>query len=388
MDRPFVSEKADSNHYFAQLNHTDQSFIHFLFDRMFDIQSITFFSAIVLGLVAGSSSCLAVSGGLLLSMVGKTHERLGQMPKKTRHQLTWYFVVGRVVSYAVFGALIGWLGSAFTFSPVVTGIITLVAAFYMILAACEMFGISPKWLKCLVPRPPKWLSNKILDADGNPHPLAPFMLGSATFFLPCGFTQFLQIYALTTANAFTGMSVLTGFALGTAPMLIALGYASGALKGKIGTWVLKAAALFILFLAMQNIQNGLTLLGHPLSFDSSNTTSSGGYKVVPSNTAADSTPSPFVKINENGEQLVQLSLINRAPYYSPSNQFSVQAGKPVRLEILGEAGGCRSVLQIPGQGVQILLNNEVNVATFTPTKKGVYVFSCSMGMYPGKMIVE
>ena len=341
------------------------------------MQNITIISSLILGFIAGSSSCLAVSGGLLLSMVGKSSERLGSMSKATRMRFTWLFVIGRVVSYTILGGLIGLLGSTFTFSPTATGIITLLAAAYMIIAGLEMLQMAPNWLKCAIPRPPKWLSNKILDADGNPNSFAPFLLGAATFFLPCGFSQSLQIYALTTASFWTGATILGAFAIGTAPALFALGFASGALNGKAGKFVLKLAGVFILYLAIGNVQNGLTLLGRPISFATAS--ESGGYRVVSSQ--ADAVP-----LNENGVQTLRLSLTDTAPFYAPAKP-TVVAGKPVRLEIAGPGGGCRSVFQIPGLNVQLSLNKTNNVIEFTPKKPGQYTFSCSMGMYRGTLIV-
>ena len=352
------------------------------------MQSFTFISALLLGFVAGSSSCLAVSGGLMLSIVGKANDRLGKMTRKMRIRFTVMFVVGRIVSYGLLGGLIGWLGSSFTFSPTATGIITLIAAAYMIIAGLEMLQIAPRWMKCAIPRPPKWLSNRIIDADGNPNAFTPFLLGAATFFLPCGFTQSLQIYALTTASFWTGATILTAFAIGTAPALLALGFASGALSGKTGKFVFKLAGVFILYLAISNVQNGMTLLGHPIQFASASSATTG-YRVVSSNT--DSTGSPSVAVKQpssNGDvQTLKITLVDSAPYYAPSNELTVSAGQKVRLEIAGPAGGCRSVFQIPKLNVQMMLNKSNNVTEFTPAKPGRYAFSCSMGMYRGTLNV-
>lgn len=351
------------------------------------MQSFTIISALVLGLVAGTSSCLAVSGGLLLSIVGKAHDRLGSMKKQTRIRFTLLFVIGRIVSYGLLGGLIGWLGSSFTFSSTATGIITLIAAAYMIIAGLEMLEIAPRWMKCVIPRPPKWLSSRILDAEGNPHMLAPFLLGAATFFLPCGFTQSLQIYALTTASFFSGATILAAFAIGTAPALLALGFASGALSGKHGKWILKFAGALILFLALGNIQNGLTLMGHPIEFASASSQATTGYRIITPSSDTATTETAAVAPEENGIQNLHITLTNSAPFYAPSNILSVKAGKPVRLEVDGKAGGCRSVFQISGLDVQLLLNKEQNITEFTPDKPGQYTFSCSMGMYRGTLNV-
>jgi len=352
------------------------------------MESFSFFSALILGLVAGTSSCLAVAGGLLISVIGKKHEHIGMMDKKSRLNFTYHFVAGRLIGYGVLGGLIGLLGSTFTFSPTLTGAITLLAAAYMIIAGLEMLHICPNWLRCAIPRPPKWLSHKILDADGNTNAFAPFMLGAATFFLPCGFTQSLQIYALTTGSFWTSAIILFAFALGTAPALLALGYASGSLQSKKGKWFLKGAAVFLIYLACINVQNGMTLLGYPLTFAKSSasafesTTSGGGYRVVDPNAPKSVTTSP-----DGSTQIVDLTLTGKSPYYAPSNEITVRAGVPVKLVVNGRGTGCRGVFQIPKLGVQLSLSSSKNITEFIPEKPGTYVFSCSMGMYPGSLTV-
>ena len=52
------------------------------------------------------------------------------------------------------------------------------------------------------------------------------LVGAATFFLPCGFTQAVQIYAISTANPLTAGLVMATFAVGTTPGLLALPWVS------------------------------------------------------------------------------------------------------------------------------------------------------------------
>ena len=59
-------------------------------------------------------------------------------------------------------------------------------------------------------------------ADGSYSDVRTAIVGAATFFLPCGFTQAVQIYALSTANPLTAGLVMATFAVGTTPGLLAL----------------------------------------------------------------------------------------------------------------------------------------------------------------------
>jgi len=333
--------------------------------------SLSFVAAMVMGLVAGTSSCLAVTGGLLLSTASKFEGRMRPVI---------LFVVGRVIGYGLFGSFIGWIGSSFFFSPLITGGLIIFAALYMFLMGLEMLHITPKWLKKLIPTMPKSLSRRIVKADGSTHPLAPFSLGAATFFLPCGFTQMLQVYALTTGSAMESGLLLLGFAIGTIPALLALGWASRALKGKAGKFFFQFSGAVVIVLGLWNIQNGLALAGIvtpeiPLK------QSASGYEIVQS-----IIDDPNVK-TVDGVQTIAMSLLTTDPYYSPSDVFTVKAGIPVRINLSGKGTGCRSVFQIPKLGVSTALSEQENTLTFTPKKSGRYLFSCGMGMYRGTLNV-
>src|SRR3989338_9139610 len=228
--------------------------------------SLSFVAVLVMGLVAGTSSCLAVAGGLLLSSASKFQGRMRPVI---------LFITGRVVSYGFFGGLIGWIGSAFLFSPFITGGLIIAAAVYMFVMGLDMLQITPKWLKKRMPTMPKALSRRIVNAEGNTHWAAPFLLGGATFFLPCGFTQALQVYALTTGSVFESGMLLAGFAIGSTPALAALGWASNFLKGKAGALFFQFSGALVVVLGVLNFQNGLALAGIAIPSTSSSSPSSG-----------------------------------------------------------------------------------------------------------------
>lgn len=349
-----------------------------LFKTGFAIGSNTgFWTVFFIGLIAASSSCIAVSGGLLLSSAARFHERYGSTGLGRMYPV-YMFVIGRIVSYGVLGGLIGFLGKSLSLPQWITGVIALMAALYMFVMGLDMLSITPSWLKSVLPNiASKDFSHKVLDAGyKSEHPLAPFMLGAATFFLPCGFTQALQLYALTTGSMATSAFLLFGFALGTAPALLALGWASSSLKGNTGRWFFRFAGALVVVLGLYNIQNGLIILGYPLpafSFSSSevavNTRSGNAAKDANVTVVGDT-------------QVMKMTVDSYG--YTP-DEFTVKAGVPVRWEIDGtNAGGCASVLQARDFGLRAMIAGKSdNVFEFTPNKPGRYLFSCSMGMYRG-----
>ncbi len=337
---------------------------------------MSFGAVFLIGLVAASSSCIAIAGGLLLSSAAKFNERYGSASLMGRMRPVFLFVTGRIAGYTVLGGLLGVVGKVLAPSPFITALITILAALYMLVMGLDMLQIAPAWLKRLTPKMPKSLSHRVLDAEGREHPLAPLALGAATFFLPCGFTQALQLYAITTGSFMSGALTLMAFALGTAPALLALGWASGSLKGKAGRFFFKFSGALVVVLGLWNIQNGLTIAGYPLSFPS----------------FSFSAPSVAASANDgnvtmDGNTQVMKMVVDGG--YQPS-QFTIKAGLPTRWEINAKnAPGCTSVLVSRQLGINKLLNvGGTDMIEFTaPTQPGTYPFSCSMGMYRGQITV-
>lgn len=213
----------------------------------------------VIGLVAGTSSCLAVTGGLLVALAAKHHEL--HPATNTWHKLRplLHFNIGRVVSYFVFGGLIGALGQSITLSTQMSGYMNIAIALVMLYLALTILGLIPKGSFPI--RPPKSLSRWIAGLSESSNPAAPFSLGALTFFLPCGFTQSLQFAALASGNISTGALMMGIFSLGTLPSLIGLSAVSSAATGTFGRLFLRFSGTLVLILALYNLRNGLALAG-------------------------------------------------------------------------------------------------------------------------------
>lgn len=332
-----------------------------------------FWAALVLGLVAGSSSCMAVAGGLLLSSSARWNEAHKSASRFRRFLPVAAFVGSRTAAYVVFGGLIGLVGRSVTPSVGLVSFLLLLVSVFMIIMGLEMVGIAPSWLLALLPRPPKALGRHIVGSEDGHRPLGPALLGAATFFLPCGFTQTLQVYALTAGSFRTAAIVLGGFALGTAPALLLVGFFSNAVKGKAGRLFRQVAGAFVVVMALSSIASALTLAGFSFKLPPPNLRTS-----EPQNLKSD----PNV-VSDGETQVIRLKLIDRAPYYEPSDRFTVVAGKPVRVEVDGRGYGCRTFFQIPKFGISKELNQTATTVEFTPTEAGTAVFSCGMGMYRG-----
>ncbi len=328
-----------------------------------------FLAVFLVGLLAASSSCIAVSGGLMLSGVTAFVARHPDAPPAAKLRPIVLFVSGRLASYAVFGGLIGLLGQAMQPPPLVTGGITVAVAVFMLVMGLDMLGIAPAWLKRILPRVPKALGHKLMDAQGGQHPLLPVLLGAGTFFLPCGFTQSLQLYALTVGGFWAGAALLFAFALGTAPALFALGWASSSLKGTAGRFFLRFSGAVVVVLGFWNVQNGLTVAGYPIT--------------VPRLQAAE--PAAGAVRMVEGRQVVDIDV--GIDGYSPNN-FILKKDVPALLRVGGEVNGCLSSFTVPRFGVnQVLDPKKKTEIALVPTKEGTFTFACGMGMVRGQFTV-
>ena len=171
--------------------------------------------------------------------------------------------------------------------------------------------------------------------------------------------------------------LLFAFALGTAPALIMLGAAASFVKGKAANFFYRFAGAAVILIGVWTVQNGWVAAGFVLPQIDWN--SSGSSDQVAN--GAD----PNV-VFDGTTQVIKMKL-GIEPAYTPSDEYTVKVGIPVRMEIAGVGTGCRNIFQIPRLGVRAPLNNDVNVVEFTPTKEGDAVFSCSMGMFPGTLHV-
>src|SRR5258708_17586620 len=137
----------------------------------------------VIGLVASVSSCIAVTGGLLVAVAAKYNEASTALTPVQRMKPHIYFNAGRILSYTLLGGAIGALGSALTLSPEINGVLTLVASAVMILLRLQMLPLLTALTRFL-PTMPKSVSHFIHDLAERDANGGPFVLCAPTFFPP------------------------------------------------------------------------------------------------------------------------------------------------------------------------------------------------------------
>lgn len=213
--------------------------------------TVTPVTSFIIGLVASVSSCLAVVGGLVLSLSATVSQ-----DKVSDVKPMMLFHGGRLVSFALLGGALGAIGSAIGISFTVTAILGIIASAVMIVLGLNLVGVFEKNMIAL----PSAFFDFFRRVEHKT--IAPFIVGVGTFFLPCGFTQAMQVAALSSGSFVGGFSIMTAFALGTLPMLAVLSFGSASFaQSKHALLFFKSAGVVVIGLGGFALLAGLAGLG-------------------------------------------------------------------------------------------------------------------------------
>lgn len=299
-----------------------------------------------IGLVAAVSTCMALVGGMLLSVSAAWKQ---DNPKKTALQTfepLLYFNIGRLLGYFVFGGFIGFLGSRFFFSPSITSIITILLAFLMIVLGLRILKIVPKQY-CRLPFSPR-LMKKMKELEQTGNPFAAGLLGALTFFVPCGFTQSMQLLALSSGSFLGGGFIMLAFAFGTLPALLGISFLSSIVQGRALRLFLTFSGTAVVLLGIQGIGNGLALAG----IDPVHATIGSFYS-----TPAPSTDDPYVTVDAQGRQIIAMYVSDKG--YNPTS-FTAEKNRETWIYVIakGQLAGCASFMNVPAFGLSVPLKEE------------------------------
>ena len=206
-------------------------------------------AAVMIGLL-GSGHCLVMCGGIASALQM-------MMPEQSRWQrlrLQLALSAGRICSYALLGALVGWLGyqammltsagaagTARQVLQLMAGIMLILMALYVaklssVLTVLEKFG-AKLW------RHVQPFSKKLLPLDSLPKA---FAYGWCWGYLPCGLVYSSLSWSLASGSWLDGGLWMLAFGIGTLPSLLVAGQAAATLQHwKNQAWVRYSAALIL-----------------------------------------------------------------------------------------------------------------------------------------------
>ena len=335
-------------------------------------EELTWSLVVLVGLAAGFSTCMALVGGLVLSVSANYYSQHPEAKFFEKFKPHLFFHAGRIVGFGILGALLGLLGSFWSFSPTINIWLTFIIAIIMLVTGLKLLGVGKGLAACSIALPKgfaKIRNWKIINSDNKKWLLGRLLLaGALTFFLPCGFTQAMQLVAVNTGNPMSGALVMSLFALGTAPGLLMIGGAAAAAGGKWLNKISRLAGILVIVLAILSLKNVYSLF-HSFSVSTKPSQAVAGVNIE----------------MDNGQQIIRMEENSRG--YSP-NEFTIVKGVPVRWIVDAKSPySCASSLVAPAIGVNKRLEAGENIIEFTPQQSGQVAFSCSMGMYTGRFNV-
>lgn len=322
-----------------------------------NVQNASLLVVILIWFVASLSSCLAVTGWIVLGF-SKYMDTSKNASSGLVIQSKFHF--GRILWFALWGGILGGIGWYFWSLGSLNTFLLFLAGIFMIYMGLHILNIIPS-LKVSMP---KVFWSKILNMK-NPA-LAP-IVWALTFFLPCGFTQSMQVYAASSGSFLSWALIMWAFALGTMPVLFLLGFGSSYFKNKDFHYANKVIWVIVIYFWI------FMLTGF-------------------NNLVALSTPIENEKIDLENISFEQKTVLHNG-WSLAEKEVYLDAGKNYKLNIIPtkDGSGCMSTLTIPGIDKtihQVLAGKTIGIPIVN-AKPGTYNIVCStMGMKQWEIIIQ
>lgn len=221
---------------------------------LFTVTEINLPAAVLLGIIASLSTCMAMVGGLTLS-ISANYAHAGR-----RWQPQLLFHAGRLMTFFILGGVLGWLGAGLRIQGTALIILNFAIALTMLLLGLNLLNVV-HWSKRLQFTLPPIVSHILLKLRRINNNIIPFLLGGVTFFLPCGFTQSVQLMAVGSGSFWGGSGLMLAFAVGTLPILALLSLATFYLPRGTKTLSFKIAGLVVISFGAFNLFNAAKAAG-------------------------------------------------------------------------------------------------------------------------------
>jgi sulfite exporter TauE/SafE len=177
-------------------------------------------AALLMGL-AGSAHCIGMCGGFAV-LAGANQSR-----PFLAHALVVLWLLGKTLTYAVLGGLLGFVGEAVPVGLVgFQTVVVLFTAVFLVLTGLHLAGVGPSWT-LVAPAPVSTFVSRMSAAVQSSSLGGRFVLGLLNGLLPCGLVYAALAYSLTFRSSFDGALFMALFGLGTVPALAVVGLGAG-----------------------------------------------------------------------------------------------------------------------------------------------------------------
>jgi hypothetical protein len=218
--------------------------------------------AFVTGVISSFGHCLGMCGGIVA--IYSARQAAQTSPSVWTRIVSFLPLhLGRITTYAFFGALIGLAGSLLNQA---SGLMGWQGAF-SILVGVVMLAVSLSLLGVFPP-----IEATLVSLTGGNSPmtrmrglfnkrsfLSTLTLGVLWGFLPCGLVFAMLILAARVGTLWGGALTMFAFGLGTVPTLLGFGLAANLISPKLRGGLQSLAATLLMLFAFQTILRGLAV---------------------------------------------------------------------------------------------------------------------------------
>jgi sulfite exporter TauE/SafE/copper chaperone CopZ len=215
-----------------------------------EINSQTSYGLIfIAGLLTGLH-CIGMCGSFLIGYTVKDAEQNRSLFRS--HLL---YGAGKTLSYTMFGAIFGLLGSLVRINPIISGLSLGLAGAFLILYGLNLLNILPS-LKVIRIKLPVAISQFVTKRRRRSR--SPFYIGFFSgFILGCGPLQLMYVLAAGYGNALEGAKILALFGLGTLPALLGFGLLVRMLSNTMTRRVVHASGIILIVLGSVMLNKGI-----------------------------------------------------------------------------------------------------------------------------------
>ena len=202
--------------------------------------------------ILGSLHCVGMCGPIAMALPYQSSTKWMTGLNIMRYHL------GRTVTYALLGGVIGLLGQGLYLAglqqglSIGAGVLLLIAAIFSLRMTSD-YVISIPFINHLFFRLKAKLGTLLNDRSGS----RLFAVGMLNGLLPCGLVYLAIIGAVSTGSALKGMSYMALFGLGTIPLLLVASFAGTFASLKLRNRLRKLIPVFLVVFAVLLIMRGV-----------------------------------------------------------------------------------------------------------------------------------
>lgn len=231
------------------------------------METLSILTIISIAVLGSFGHCVGMCGGIVMAY--SSTKIKSDWSKKVQAIAHLFYSFGRITTYTLVGAFMGFVGSVVTFNSLTNSILLFLTGIMMVLVGFSLLG-KIKFLTVLEHTCSKSTLyqktfKKLLGSDSL---TSFYLLGALNGLLPCGFVYAFAIIAAGTASAFWGAVTMLIFGLSTMPALFSLGFFIGLFKqSNLRDLFIKVAAVLVVLFGIYMIYLGYQFYtGNPADF--------------------------------------------------------------------------------------------------------------------------